>query len=557
MKRLFLLVIASAISFLCAAQNDGSITKTGSLRISRDVRPPILKVVDLSFEDPSGNNAIDAAEECFIIMEIRNEGFGDGVGMVGEITCSDTCGAFSFAPVNIPLLEVGKSYKVRFPIRASTSISDSSVEFDVSVYEPNGFGTDIQHISVKANSLTPPMIEVVDIVCRSNDARKLKKMEIFSLNLLLQNTGPGTALGVEALMELPDGVFLMDGNLLSNFAELQSGEEKLLEYKLIVNNSYSENQIPLHINLSEKFGKFSKDSTIILELNQQLDSRNIFIDARSRDVKQVSKASLLSDVDKNIPQWGAKRDNRFAIIVGNEDYCSYQTDLSAGSHVEFAINDAITFKDYCINVFGVPEENTILLTNAGSVDMRREIARISKLISLSENSPELIFYYAGHGLTDESGDNCYLIPVDVSQADISNGIRLSDLYSMIGCSGASRVTIFLDACFSGNSRNSGLVPVRGVKVGKGSEPIGNMLVFCATQEDQTALSYRDKQHGMFTYFLLKKLQESKGNCSYEELADYVISKVKYYSVDKNYVNQEPQILCSDDILDYWRDWNIN
>lgn len=252
MKHLCLLVIASAISFLCAAQNDGSITHVGSLRISKDVKPPILKVVDLSFEEPSGNNAIDAAEECFIIMEIRNEGFGDGVGMVGEITCSDTCGAFSFGPVNIPLLEVGKSYNVRFPIRASTSISDSSVEFDVSVYEPNGFGTDVQHISVKTNSLTPPMIEVVDIVCRSNDARKLKKMEIFSLNLLLQNIGPGTALGVEALMELPDGVFLMDGNLLSNFAELQSGEEKLLEYKLIVNNSYSENLIPLHINLSEK-----------------------------------------------------------------------------------------------------------------------------------------------------------------------------------------------------------------------------------------------------------------------------------------------------------------
>lgn len=109
MKHLCLLVIASAISFLCAAQNDGSITHVGSLRISKDVKPPILKVVDLSFEEPSGNNAIDAAEECFIIMEIRNEGFGDGVGMVGEITCSDTCGAFSFGPVNIPLLEVGKA----------------------------------------------------------------------------------------------------------------------------------------------------------------------------------------------------------------------------------------------------------------------------------------------------------------------------------------------------------------------------------------------------------------------------------------------------------------
>ena len=81
------------------------------------------------------------------------------------------------------------------------------------------------------------------------------------------------------------------------------------------------------------------------------------------------------------------------------------------------------------------------------------------------------------------------------------------------------MTVFLDACFSGGGREAGLIASRGIKVTPKKDGLtGNIVVFSATSADQTAMSYKEKHHGMFTYFLLKKLQESNGVCTYKELS---------------------------------------
>ena len=67
---------------------------------------------------------------------------------------------------------------------------------------------------------------------------------------------------------------------------------------------------------------------------------------------------------KNIPSIQTKNPNKFALIIGNEDYTSRQTGLTSESNVAFAVNDAKIFKEYCVNTFGVLEENIQFLTNA-------------------------------------------------------------------------------------------------------------------------------------------------------------------------------------------------
>ena len=39
-----------------------------------------------------------------------------------------------------------------------------------------------------------------------------------------------------------------------------------------------------------------------------------------------------------------KVDNRYAIVIGNEDYQSYQRSLNAEQNVDYAVNDAKVFK---------------------------------------------------------------------------------------------------------------------------------------------------------------------------------------------------------------------
>ena len=112
----------------------------------------------------------------------------------------------------------------------------------------------------------------------------------------------------------------------------------------------------------------------------------------------------------------------------------------------------------------------------------------------------------------------------------------------------------MDACFSGSQRGEGkLASARGVVLkAKAEVPQGNMVVFSAATGDETAYPYQEKGHGMFTYFLLKKLQESKGDCTLQELGEYIQTNVKQQSVIINRKSQTPTVVPSIGIGDSWR-----
>ena len=89
--------------------------------------------------------------------------------------------------------------------------------------------------------------------------------------------------------------------------------------------------------------------------------------------------------------------------------------------------------------------------------------------------------------------------------NVKSGISLKKLYSELNKYPTKRTTVFLDACFSGGARNMPLLAARGVRINPKEETIsGNIVVFSATSEKQSALSFDREKHGMFTYFLLKK-----------------------------------------------------
>ena len=265
-----------------------------------------------------------------------------------------------------------------------------------------------------------------------------------------------------------------------------------------------------------------------------------------------------SDVDENIPTMQATNSLRFALIIGNEDYSSYQQDLSNEVNVAYASNDARVFKEYIKYVFGVPEENIIYIVNAKTVEMNRAISKINLYAKNTFGKAELIFYYAGHGLPDEETKEPHLIPVDVSSSDLKFAVKLKDLYGKLTEYPTQRVTVFIDACFSGGARNQGLVAARGVKVKPKEELLsGKLIVFTASSGEQSSLAFKDKQHGMFTYYLLKKMQETKGNMTYKELSDYLTSQVGLKSVMINNKEQNPQVIISPEIQNVWGQWSVN
>jgi hypothetical protein len=288
----------------------------------------------------------------------------------------------------------------------------------------------------------------------------------------------------------------------------------------------------------------------------------LLADNKSAYPDQVQKTSpavaLSSDVDKNIPATLVRNDKIYALIIGNEDYKSFQPGLNDEVNVDFAVHDASVFKMYLNKTIGVPEENIKLLLNARSIEMSRELKKLLAFIKTLEGSAEIIVYYAGHGLPDETTKQPYLVPVDVSGADLQFGIRLSDMYAQLTSFPSRRVTVFLDACFTGGARGQGLLAARGVKI-KPAENIlsGNLVIYSASSAEQSSLSYKEKSHGMFTYYLLKKIQETKGKVSYKTLSDYLTREVSLQSLKINNKEQNPMVTVAQDIQNQWESWMLN
>lgn len=239
-----------------------------------------------------------------------------------------------------------------------------------------------------------------------------------------------------------------------------------------------------------------------------------------------------SDVDVDIPVTGKKATNTLAVIIANERYNNV-------GNVASAVNDGEVFSRYCISTLGIPEQNVRLYTNATFGTMLRAIADLRNTAKALGPHTEVVFYYAGHGMPDEASKEAFLLPVDADASISATCYPLGNLYKELGELGAQSVSVFLDACFSGARRDGGmLMAARGVVVKpKETAPEGNMFVFSAASGQETALPYPEKNHGMFTYYLLKKLRDSKGNVTLKDLADYVTDNVKRQS---NLVNQKPQ-----------------
>lgn len=263
-------------------------------------------------------------------------------------------------------------------------------------------------------------------------------------------------------------------------------------------------------------------------------------------------AGTLAEVDKNIPKnpTDAAR-NTFAVIIANEDYTQVQP-------VEFAANDGQTFAKYCTLTLGIPENRVMTHINATYGQILDAVKKLKDLGSVYNGELDIIFYYAGHGIPDESTKDAFLLPVDANGSNTAACYSLKKLIEEIEGVGARTATVLIDACFSGARRDNGmLVAARGVVIKpRELEPCGNVVVFSATQNDETALPYRDKGHGLFTYYLLKKLQDSRGKATLGELSDYVTDRVRKASVEVNGKLQTPTMRTPVALDEAWRTWSL-
>lgn len=271
-------------------------------------------------------------------------------------------------------------------------------------------------------------------------------------------------------------------------------------------------------------------------------------------VAQTAKATTIktiqSDVDTNIPKTGKKASDTFVLIIANENYTFVD-------NVDYAIHDGEIFKEYCINTLGVPERQVWFYKDASAGIISGGVDKMVQAMSLFENSKAIV-YYCGHGIPDEHTGDAYIVPTDGKGTNTATCYSLNKLYTTLAASNAASVTYFMDACFSGaNKEGSMLVAARGVAREAKKETLkGNTVVFSAASGAETAMTYKEKGHGLFTYFLLKKLQETNGDVSYGDLDKYIKDNVKRESFLTNEKVQTPTTNVSENAVNSWRNMRL-
>ena len=552
MTRIYLILTCIFNVVVLLAQSNAS--QPMNFYIVKEIIPAVLDVIPgtLQFVDQDNNNVIDANETCKIRFQISNTGRGEGYGCVTRTTFTGTTQGVSISDVNLPIIPVGGKQWVEVPIRTNSFTQTGEIALTIVVDEPNGFGTDPIKSTIGTHKLKTPSINVVSYQVLGSVTGVLERRKPFRLQIIVQNTDQGIAENVKVNVSTPSNVNRIGGDVANvTVAQLRAGESRTFEYELIANQEAAE-QMNIQIALSEKHGRYAKSADIPLKFGQHIGGNIVMNVERNDHEVEIQEVSLISKVDKDIPVTNKKNSNTFAVIIANEDYQSV-------ADVPFALNDGNIFREYCLKTLGIPEKQVKYIPNATGNQIKAQVGWLKTICEVFGEDAQIIFYYSGHGIPDERNKTAYLLPVDGIGTDVTTGYKLDNLYTALGNIPSKNVTVFMDACFSGNTRKDGkemLVAAKGVAIKtRSGMPQGNMVVFSAAQGDETAYPDYEEKHGMFTYYLLKKLQETEGNVTLQELGEFIIENVRKKSVINGKL-QTPCITPSASLDASWRGWKL-
>jgi hypothetical protein len=197
--------------------------------------------------------------------------------------------------------------------------------------------------------------------------------------------------------------------------------------------------------------------------------------------------------------------NKVALIIGIENY-------TEAPKANYANLDAKYFFDYARKAFGAKKQNINLLINEDATFVKTSKALTLWLrTKVKADQTDLIVFFAGHGLASSDGKELYLLPQD-SDPNLLDITALSrtKLFQTIVDLKPKSVTMFLDTCYSGVSRDEQMLlasarPIRIVAGDEGKIP-DNFTIFSATELDQISSGLKEAKHGIFSYYLMKGLE---------------------------------------------------
>ena len=270
--------------------------------------------------------------------------------------------------------------------------------------------------------------------------------------------------------------------------------------------------------MAEPLHKFVLAPATLLLLMPIVSSHTLALESSS----QVKQNSTVEDkIDVNRPVL-----DKWALVVGISKFKDDKINL------KYAAKDAKDFARFLITNQNFSEDHVLLLTDEKATRANVLGALGSQWLPRLANPNDLVvLYFSSHGSPAEAdiGGVNYLIAHDTDLSNLyATGIPLQDLIRMIKARVHSdRVVIFRDACHSGatSAEGKGIYRVGNFDADTIAQGTGQMVI-SSSQPSERSWESKNEDNGVFTYHLMKALEEKGTDTTIGEAFDTLKENVE-------------------------------
>ena len=457
-------------------------------------------------DKPFDDGALDAGERGELLVDVYNDGERTARGVSLRITPA-IGGVTSPDVVPVPDIDPGRVATVSVPFEAGFDVEDVSVALTIETVEPYGHDAAPISFELTTRAAEPSALVLTDDFAVEGADLPLPRDSIVTIRLRVRNVGYGEARDVVAAIKPGDGVFpAHDSEERFELGEIGPGAVREITYRCYANQRAE--RLALHVDLSDEHTR-SAPAASVLTLPLESSGTVPRIVRVTPDPRSATPAMspppppLTSDVDRFVPEGVAPRPTALAVVLGIESYID-------APPATYAAQDARTAARYFENALGIPPERVELLLDeeVTLAQMNRVFGRDGWLARRVHEDTEVFVFFAGHGVADGEAFDPFLVPADGDLDYIrQTGFSLDRIVERLAALDAGSVTLFIDACFSGLTREGDtlLAGTRKLVIVPAYRSLAGVSVYSAARGSQVAHSLDDQGHGLFSYYVFKGL----------------------------------------------------
>lgn len=486
----------------------GIVRANGSTRVA--IAPATLRG-RVAWRDADGDGVVAPGETATVSLTLQNEGPGVARAVRGMLRIESPATGITAPPAAAVTIPPGQSRTIDLRLTADAAQEANEIVAVARATEANGF--DLQpalRLRIPARAAGAPrlVVRATRIDDASRDGR-LAPRELADVTIRLANDGSAPSPPITVRLWRGRDLFLAAGSRdTMSLGAIAAGQDATIALSLYTNSRAAETG--LRLELADSAGRVLARLPIELPVTGKPSGVLDVVVARDSSARDPGGRAILRsvDVERDLPQAAARRRDAIAVILGVDRYRALPV-------ARFAERDAVLMRRYAVEALGVSDdvEHLYLRTGADVTggEMRKLFGETGWLARRVTENTDLVVYFAGHGAPDAARRAPFLLPYDADPAFVTEtGFALGALYDRLARLPARSITVILDACFTGLTRD-GESLVRGTRptVLSVEHPAllrRQMSVITAARDAESAGDLPEAQHGLLTYWIARGLR---------------------------------------------------